>query len=78
MEAARREGLRVRALDPWYDVDLPEDLLRLERALAAASDAVAPRTREALRDAACPGGRGGGYTRPQDAGPRGAARDRKE
>jgi uncharacterized protein len=40
-------GLRVARLDPWFDVDRPEDLERL-RAMAAAGALRAPATQEAL------------------------------
>ena len=48
LEKARDVGLSVLSLDPWYDVDEPEDLERLSRELSAAPEE-APRTAAALR-----------------------------
>ena len=39
---ADAKGLRVACLPPWYDIDTPDDLTRLQTALAA-SDGEAPR-----------------------------------
>lgn len=44
LEAA---GLRVRVLEPWFDVDRPRDLARL-RGLLALGDVYAPKTAEVL------------------------------
>jgi rSAM/selenodomain-associated transferase 1 len=41
-------GLRVHALQEWYDVDEPADVSRLQRELDAAAQHVAPNTRAAL------------------------------
>lgn len=48
-DAARLHGLTVHRLDPWYDVDLPADLVRLRRDLEDGS-ASAPRTHAFLAD----------------------------
>jgi rSAM/selenodomain-associated transferase 1 len=45
---AERLGLRVHAVQEWYDVDEPNDLDRLQRELADCSPDVAPNTRAAL------------------------------
>jgi uncharacterized protein len=48
LAAAARLGLRVALLPEWYDVDEPDDLTRLERALEADAGAAAPHTWAAL------------------------------
>jgi len=45
---ARHLGLRVRAVQQWYDVDEPPDLDRLRRDLRSLPRAVAPNTRAML------------------------------
>ncbi|MBI4638097.1 MAG: TIGR04282 family arsenosugar biosynthesis glycosyltransferase [Candidatus Rokubacteria bacterium] len=45
---ARASGLTVRCLPPWFDVDTPADLERLQGSLAAADEGPAPRTRRFL------------------------------
>lgn len=44
----RNAGLKVRVLEPWFDVDRPEDLLKLARLLTDGMVA-APRTASVLR-----------------------------
>jgi rSAM/selenodomain-associated transferase 1 len=44
---ADAKGLRVACLPPWYDIDTPDDLVRLQAALAA-SDSAARHTRRFL------------------------------
>lgn len=44
LRAASRAGRRIALLPPWYDVDRPEDLLRLRRDLSAPSPPRARRT----------------------------------
>lgn len=46
--AARARGHRVELLDSWYDVDEPDDLLRLRQHLRVLGPEVAPRTRAVL------------------------------
>lgn len=41
-------GMKVAVIDSWFDIDVPEDLHRLERQLAAQS-MVAPETQKALQ-----------------------------
>ena len=48
LAAATRLGLPVQLLPPWYDVDRPEDLVRLERDLARDAGAAAPHSWAAL------------------------------
>lgn len=48
LEQARQAGLSLQSLEPWYDVDEPQDLKRLSRELSAAPE-VAPRTAAVLR-----------------------------
>ena len=43
----RRGGLTVRVLEPWFDVDRPEDLARLQASISSGR-ILAPRTREVL------------------------------
>ena len=45
---AHQLGLRVRAVQEWYDVDEPPDLERLQRDLCGLASTVAPHTRAAL------------------------------
>jgi len=45
---AQRLGLRVHAVQEWYDVDGPDDLDRLQRELLDCPLDVAPNTRIAL------------------------------
>jgi rSAM/selenodomain-associated transferase 1 len=52
---ARRLGLTVATLAPWYDVDSVEDLLALRRRLVTLDPAVAPRTRRVLAGLTLPG-----------------------
>ena len=53
LQRARAAGLRTVCVNPWFDVDTPEDLTRLRAALADSPD-VAPATRRFLaRQAAC-------------------------
>ncbi len=47
LASLRRAGLTVEVLEPWFDVDRPEDLARL-RALISTGRIHAPRTREVL------------------------------
>ena len=42
-------GLTVQVLEPWFDVDRPEDLARL-RALIATDRILSPKTCEVLTD----------------------------
>jgi rSAM/selenodomain-associated transferase 1 len=49
LERARCLGLRVCAVDEWYDVDTPADLDRMEYDLQVSGDTVAPNTRAVLR-----------------------------
>ena len=48
MERARRQGLRVTCLPPWYDVDTPEELRRLATEVSSLPDEVASNTRRFL------------------------------
>jgi len=43
----RRAGMRVQVLEPWFDVDWPEDLARLQASISTGR-IVAPHTREVL------------------------------
>ena len=51
IKRARRIGLGIACLSPWYDIDVVEDLRFLAAHLAADPTIRAPRTREALRAA---------------------------
>jgi glycosyltransferase A (GT-A) superfamily protein (DUF2064 family) len=48
VERARRDGLRVRLLPHWFDVDTAADLRRLQAEVAGAGDGP-PRTAAFLR-----------------------------
>jgi rSAM/selenodomain-associated transferase 1 len=48
LDRAERLGLRVHAVEEWYDVDEPNDLERLQRELVDCPPDVAPNTRIAL------------------------------
>ena len=52
LHRARAAGLRTVCVKPWFDVDTPEDLIRLRAALADSPD-VARATRRFLEQAAC-------------------------
>jgi rSAM/selenodomain-associated transferase 1 len=45
LRRASAKGLRVSMLPSWFDVDMPDDLIRLRRDLATNGNALAPHTR---------------------------------
>ncbi|MBZ0168506.1 2-phospho-L-lactate guanylyltransferase [Candidatus Methylomirabilis lanthanidiphila] len=48
LHRATAQRLQVAVLPPWFDVDTPDDLTRLQRDLATAGAAIAPHTRRFL------------------------------
>jgi rSAM/selenodomain-associated transferase 2/rSAM/selenodomain-associated transferase 1 len=58
-------GLKLRILDPWFDVDCPQDLERLENLLAE-NPTVAPETARLLKRANLPGAKPKGAVRGED------------
>jgi glycosyltransferase A (GT-A) superfamily protein (DUF2064 family) len=52
LESLRRHGMTVAEVEPWFDVDRPDDLQRLRQALRSRQASPAPHTEALLRQLA--------------------------